>query len=159
MSWGTWEEDRRYPSKDGEHVIVVSKRVNGDGKTFWKNERRALPRLTRADRAYYEGRRSTMNPLSFAECGCAVPPEVASGDVESLGWHLKKNHPEVRYYAAAPVVLEGDDLELVSNVLGELVEGSQVNDWPNAATVERLRLIVEVMDEALSTLEVVGSEA
>jgi hypothetical protein len=56
MSWGRWEEDRRYPSEDGEHVIVVSKRTNGEGKTFWKNEPRALPRPTPADRAYYQSR-------------------------------------------------------------------------------------------------------
>lgn len=29
MSWGTWEEDRRYPSKDGTHMVIVSKRVDG----------------------------------------------------------------------------------------------------------------------------------
>ena len=25
--WGTWQEDRRYSAKDGEHVIVVYRRV------------------------------------------------------------------------------------------------------------------------------------
>jgi hypothetical protein len=40
--WGTWHEDRRYPSKDGTHLIVVPKRTNSEGRVFWKNERRRL---------------------------------------------------------------------------------------------------------------------
>ncbi len=40
--WGTWVEDRRYPSKDGTRLIVVSKRTDSTGKVFWKNERRKL---------------------------------------------------------------------------------------------------------------------
>ncbi len=53
MSWGTWEEDRRYPSKDGTHMIVVSKRVDGDGNTYRKNERK---RLTPGEREHYAAR-------------------------------------------------------------------------------------------------------
>jgi hypothetical protein len=30
-----------------------------------------------------------------SSCGCPIPPEVASGKVESLGWHLTRNHPEI----------------------------------------------------------------
>jgi hypothetical protein len=37
-----------------------------------------------------------MTTQFVAQCGCPIPPEVASGEVESLGWHLTKNHPEVR---------------------------------------------------------------
>jgi hypothetical protein len=54
--WGTWKEDRRYPAKDGEHEIIVYKRTQnygGEEKTFWKNERRKLPK---SDRLYYEER-------------------------------------------------------------------------------------------------------
>ena len=53
MTWGTSEEDRRYPSPDGEHMIVVSKRTknSGEPKTFWKTERRKI-KLTRADKLY-----------------------------------------------------------------------------------------------------------
>jgi hypothetical protein len=43
--WGTWQEDRRYPARDGEHEIVVYKRTQKYGdeeKVFWKNERRRL---------------------------------------------------------------------------------------------------------------------
>jgi hypothetical protein len=58
MSWGTWMEDRRYPAKDGEHEIVVYRRTDGTGKTYWKNERRKLsrPKFTAADRLYLESR-------------------------------------------------------------------------------------------------------
>jgi len=45
--WGTWAEDRRYVSKGGDHWVVVSKRVDGGGKTYWKNERRRLSREER----------------------------------------------------------------------------------------------------------------
>jgi hypothetical protein len=31
----------------------------------------------------------------IAGCGCPIPPEVASGEVQSLGWHLLENHPDV----------------------------------------------------------------
>jgi hypothetical protein len=42
--WGAWEEDRRYPSKDATRLVVVLKRVDSTGKTYWKNERRPLRR-------------------------------------------------------------------------------------------------------------------
>ena len=42
--WGTWQEDRRYPSKDGTRMIIVSKRTDGAGKIHWKNEHRPLSR-------------------------------------------------------------------------------------------------------------------
>jgi hypothetical protein len=54
MSWGVWQEDRRYPANDGEHEIVVYRRTDGTGRTFWKNERR---KLTRADRLYLGAKR------------------------------------------------------------------------------------------------------
>jgi hypothetical protein len=33
--------------------------------------------------------------ITFAECGCPIPPEVASGEVYIRPdlWHLRKNHP------------------------------------------------------------------
>jgi hypothetical protein len=48
MSWGTWEEERRYPSNDCTHLIVVSKPTNSEGRVFWKNERRPLSPADRA---------------------------------------------------------------------------------------------------------------
>jgi hypothetical protein len=56
MSWGVWTEDRRYAAKDGEHEIVVYRRTDWTGKTYWKNVQRKLPqpKLTRADRLYLE---------------------------------------------------------------------------------------------------------
>ncbi len=47
--WGAWDEDRRYPARDGEHEIIVYKRTQnyGEEKTFWKNVRRKLPREQR----------------------------------------------------------------------------------------------------------------
>jgi hypothetical protein len=47
-----WQEDRRYPSSDGEHVIVVSKRTDHTGRTYTKTERRKLPKLDRASAEY-----------------------------------------------------------------------------------------------------------
>jgi hypothetical protein len=51
--WGTWQEDRRYLSRDRAHMIVVSKRTQRYGteeKVFWKNERRKLNVAERKDR-------------------------------------------------------------------------------------------------------------
>lgn len=31
QGWGTWDEDRRYPAKDGEHMITVYKRTQRYG--------------------------------------------------------------------------------------------------------------------------------
>jgi hypothetical protein len=49
-----WREDRRYPSKDGEHLITVYKRLDYDGKVKTKNTRR---RLTLGEQRYFEERR------------------------------------------------------------------------------------------------------
>lgn len=73
MSWGKWEEDRRYLAEDGEHMIVVSKRVDGAWKTHWKNERRPLSRLAPEDRAYYESRGLTENQIEFREFARSLP--------------------------------------------------------------------------------------
>jgi len=48
------------------------------------------------------------------------------------------------------IVLEDEDLELVANVLGEVVEAAPVDGWPNPATVERLRVVVKEMDDAVA---------
>ena len=39
QGWGTWEVGRRYFAKDGEHEIIVYKRIQnyGEEKVFWKN--------------------------------------------------------------------------------------------------------------------------
>jgi hypothetical protein len=52
QGWGTGTEDRRYPSEDGEHMVVVYRRTQRYGdeeKTLWKNERQ---KLSKADRLY-----------------------------------------------------------------------------------------------------------
>jgi hypothetical protein len=62
--WGTWEEDRRYPAGDGEHMIIVWKRTEdyGEPKIRWKNSRR---KLTVAERAYLrEQRRREETPAA-----------------------------------------------------------------------------------------------
>jgi hypothetical protein len=60
--WGVWQEDRRYASEDGSHLIVVSKRTDYTGRTFTKTERRKLPELGPAERAYYEARANLERP-------------------------------------------------------------------------------------------------
>ena len=73
MSWGSWEEDRRYPDERGEYLIVVSKRVDGEGKTHWKNERRR--KLTPAEREDF-GRLRV--PVSLPRCGPGVVSDATA---------------------------------------------------------------------------------
>jgi hypothetical protein len=53
--WGSWQEDRRYLAKGGEHEVIVYRReqsYGGEKKTFWKNERRRVRRSDRTELLY-----------------------------------------------------------------------------------------------------------
>jgi hypothetical protein len=86
-SWGTWEEDRRYPSKDGTHLIVVSKRTDYTGRIHWKNERRAL---SRANRTAKQAARDLDAPVEWVKARVRRPlkggkePRLTEGELGYL---------------------------------------------------------------------------
>jgi hypothetical protein len=54
QGWGSWELDRSYPAKDGEHVVRIFRRTvryGDDVKIRWKTDR---VKLTPARRAALE---------------------------------------------------------------------------------------------------------
>jgi hypothetical protein len=79
---------------------------------------------------------TTAQPV--AKCGCPIPPEVASGEVQSLGWHLTANHlPEVVEAIQSSLRLASDDLD----ILERFALWSRLG-WPaRQPTVEECELV------------------
>lgn len=69
MSWGSWVEYDRYPSKDGTHLIRLYERFDHEGRRFTKNDK---VRLTAGEIRYLREREAVKATEGSGAAAAAV---------------------------------------------------------------------------------------